>query len=376
MSWFSQLMAWLSGANRSRQPERSSPAAAGKKAGPSKGYAPRSSNSETQPQQSLQNLLDMCPKGPVSTPAYSIKQPLPMQKEAIERLAAHINSIPPMPEIWHEIQAILQQPGASASDLGQCIVRDPVLTAHILTVCNSAAYASPGQSEITNIPLAIARLGLHETSSVIFQSLAPDLSNNTNRHQIRYIWFHSQAIAALARLLAEPARSVDRSTASLNGMLHDIGKLVILHTEPDERLQQLSTLIKAGHDSLAAEHAALGYTHLDAGVMLALHWHLPRQVRELITHHHHPDQLPLADTPDPQANMINHLAHLVLQQRSGLSGDGIWQPHQRQWLPENTRYLADTLQIPVNSPVFFQQLDDAIERLKRSFPDLFPPPQP
>lgn len=271
MSWFTQLIAWLSGANRSRKAEKESPPAASKKTATPKAYVTRPLNQEKTQQQNLHTLLDMCPKGPVSTPAYNIRQPLPMQREAVERLGARIRSIPPMPEIWHEIQAILQQPGASASDLGQCIVRDPVLTAHILTVCNSAAYSSPGQSEITNIPLAIARLGLHETSSVIFQSLAPDLSNSSNRHQIRYIWFHSQAIAAIARLLTEPARSVERSTASLNGMLHDIGKLVILHIESQERLQHLSSLISDGNDSLAAEHAALGYTHLDAGIMLALH---------------------------------------------------------------------------------------------------------
>jgi len=81
-----------------------------------------------------------------------------------------------MPEIWHRVQEILQQNDASASDLGQCVDQDPVLTAQILKVCNSSAYA--GGAEISNIPLAIARLGLDETSCIIFRSLAPDLGGD------------------------------------------------------------------------------------------------------------------------------------------------------------------------------------------------------
>ncbi|MBL4760448.1 MAG: HDOD domain-containing protein, partial [Mariprofundaceae bacterium] len=53
-----------------------------------------------------------------------------------------INEIPPMPEIWHKIQTILQQPDSSASDLGACIAQDPILTAQVLKVCNSSAYGA------------------------------------------------------------------------------------------------------------------------------------------------------------------------------------------------------------------------------------------
>ncbi|PIP02416.1 MAG: hypothetical protein COX55_05435, partial [Zetaproteobacteria bacterium CG23_combo_of_CG06-09_8_20_14_all_54_7] len=278
------------------------------------GQPAQSSHADDTEQETLQLLLARSPQASAGAPVYNLEQPPAICKDVQDHLNARINSIPPMPEIWHEIQAILQQPHSSASDLGQCVARDPILTAKVLAACNSAAYASSNQSEIANIPLAIARLGLQEASSIIFHTLAPDLTGHKNQHQIRHIWFHAQAIAVLSRLLAEPAQIVDRSQASLNGMLHDIGKLVIIHIEPEDKLVQLGSAIHSGVDSLAAEHTVLGYTHIDAGMMLALHWRLPKQIRQFIEQHHDPEQMDIDAIAKPEAAMINHLAHLILQQ--------------------------------------------------------------
>ncbi len=71
--------------------------------------------------------------------------------------------------------------------------------------------------------------------------------------EICHIWFHSQAIAMLSRILAEPSQHLSRHDAMLMEVLHDIGKLVVLHIAPEQQLSSLKIMINEGIPSLAAE---------------------------------------------------------------------------------------------------------------------------
>ncbi len=297
-----------------------------------------------------------------------------------ERLRAQISRIPPMPEIWQRVQQVLQQPDASASDLAQCVCEDPILTARILTVCNSAIYASQRTSEITNINLAIARLGLEESSSIIFQTLAPQLGGSDyKRAAVRHLWFHSRAISRLASILAEPSGTPDRHTAALAGMLHDIGKLVMVHIESEEDLLLLKQRLDEGADALASEYALFGYTHIDAGIMLALHWHLPRYVKSMIQMHHHPDALDADQLPaDMRAlTMTLHASHLILNHLDAEAKVGakqvdagdqtaIWQYHQRHVRKDTAGFIHTALEIPLASSSLYDNICSEVTRLRKS----------
>ena len=337
-------------------------------------------------QNSMGHVLKHTPRPTPAMHLYDLNAPPAIASDARDHLQARITQIPPMPEIWRRVQNILQRDDASASDLGQCVAQDPVLTAHILKVCNSASYAAAGAVEISNIPLAIARLGLDEASSIIFRSLAPDLGGSEQRKkEIRHIWFHSQAIAMLSRILAEPAGKVSRHDATLIGMLHDIGKLVILHLEDEQKLKHLKALINQGKPGLIAEQETLGYTHIDAGMMLALHWRLPKLVQHSIAFHHHATVMKADRLPsDLQHAMLTlHTAHLVLQHvvhqqpvpqkkdEEMMQERSIWHLHLRTCLHETDVFVQQEMLISLESESLYGQIEAEIERLKLSFPDLF-----
>jgi len=342
------------------------------------------SNTENQdtnyPENTLGYLLKETSKNVYKTYNHNFLNPPKLSTDVLQKLKKCIYEIPPMPEIWHKIQNILQQADSSASDLGACIAQDPILTAQVLKVCNSSAYGAKNSSEITNIPLAIARLGLDEVSTIIFRSLAPDMGASAlARKEVNYIWFHSQAIASLIRVLAESSGKVPRHEANLLGMLHDIGKLVILHGESEATLAKLKASMEAGVSSLDAEHAVLAYTHIDAGMMLALHWKFPTYIQHVISHHHHPDVVKPVDLPENTKHSIMtlHIAHLVLQHHmSSLDDDSnasIWTCHKRSCQQAALVFGRDQLLLPLDKPSFYQHLQLEIERVKLSFPDLFPP---
>ncbi|MDX8396016.1 MAG: HDOD domain-containing protein [Mariprofundaceae bacterium] len=309
-------------------------------------------------------------------PPLDLTSPPPIQTEKLQHLRTAIWDIPPLPEIWQKIQALLNAPDTAPLDIAKLIAQDPVLTAHILKICNSAAYIMPGSDPVTDVALALTRLGMDTAHDLILQILVPDFDDNASSDkETRLVWFHAMAISQISRQLLTYGQLVEGHAIGTLGMLHDIGKLVILHAESDEKLTELKDSIASGTSSLKAEWEVLGYTHIDAGMMLALHWRLPRSVHRLMYYHHHPCwHMPDMWPTDVQASiMLLHLSHVTIDSfLEDESLDGIWNPYKRTHLPDTENLLHKPLQIPMNDTSLYSQLKQDFKRIKISFPELFP----
>jgi len=313
-------------------------------------------------------------------PPLDLRAPPRIERHTLDRLRRAIGAIPPLPEVWHQVASLMDDPYAAPRDLARLIEHDPVLTSRILQWSNSAAWLPAGGKPITDAALAITRVGMDAAHDLILQTLAPDIGDpgEHSSTDAQRIWFHSQAIAAIARILADHAQVVERKLAGTLGMLHDIGKLVILHIEPDDVLQRLRERIGAGEPDLAAEWDTLGYTHIDAGMMLALHWRLPRAIHRFIYFHHHPcwhwpDAWPMDVQP---SIMLGHMAHLTLQAMEDEDDDdkdGIWSAARRTHVPDTEQLLRHPLRLPLTDTRLHAQISHEVKRLKRLFPRLYPP---
>ncbi len=305
-----------------------------------------------------------------------LRSPPPIDSRKLKRLRAAISDIPPLPETWERVQTILNAPDASPSDLAKEIEQDAVLTAHVLKTCNSAAYLMPGSKPVTDVALALTRLGMDTAHDIILQMVVPDFGNkNKSDPEVQYIWYHGQAISLISRTLAEYNNILDSRSASLFGMLHDIGKLVILHLEEEDKLNELREAIKSGTPALKAEWDILGYTHIDAGMMLALHWRLPRSIHHFIYYHHHPAwHTPDCWPSDVQAViMLVHMSHLVL----GIIDQDtnkyeVWASNRRTHTAETESFLYKPLHLPLTNVAAYAQLKQDLDHLKINFPNLFP----
>jgi serine/threonine protein kinase len=308
-------------------------------------------------------------------PRFDMRHPPRLSQDTLKRLKKAIQTIPPLPEIWHEVQAVFEDETSSPADLAKVIAQDAVLTAHVLKSCNTAAYLPSGAKENTDVALALTRIGMDAAQSLILSAAAPDFDvSKASSLDVRGIWFHGQAIALFSRILSEYSPVVDGQSAAMFGLLHDIGKLVILHIESDEKLAQLKQHIDEGQDSLLAEIDVLGYSHIDAGMMLALHWKLPRKLHRFIYYHHFPCwQKPETWPPDVQASvMLVHMAHLVL---SSLTKDdvfdGIWQGAHRTHVKSSAAILNNPLKLPLKDASVYSNMRVKLKHLQRLFPDLY-----
>ncbi len=312
-----------------------------------------------------------------------LRSPPPIKGSTLARLRLAITAIPPLPNTWQEVQQLLNDPMAAPSDLAAIVERDEVLASHLLRLCNSPAFATPGTKPVTNVALAITRLGMDTAHDLILRHVVPDFAQSSAQPdddfphalEVQRIWFHAMAVANFARLLGDYGQVVSRHSASLFGMLHDIGKLVIMHVEPEETLMALRQAISKGMPSLQAEWETLGYTHIDAGMMLALRWKLPRSVHRFIYFHHHPcwhtpDIWPM-DMQSPI--MLVHMAHIALESMLDPVEGDIWANAKRTHVPGTERMLYRPLQLPANDPEVYDRLGHELDRLKTLFPEAFRP---
>jgi HD-like signal output (HDOD) protein len=223
-----------------------------------------------------------------------------------------------------------------------------------------------------DLALAINDLGMDTAHDLLLWHMMPVL-DETLLGEARRLGFHGLAVARIARLLSDYGQRVDRRPAGLFGLLHDIGKLVILHAEPAPRLAALRQAIDAGTPALAAEWQTLGYTHIDAGMMLAMHWRLPRPVHRFIYYHHHPCwHSPDTWPTDMQAPvMLLHTAHIALEALVEMPG-GIWSGARRSHVPGSERMLRHPLALPIHDVALVELLQQELAALRPLFPDLFP----
>ena len=95
----------------------------------------------------------------------------------------------------------------------------------------------------------------------------------------RTLWRHSFATALFAREAARRAR-VDGEAAFMAGLLHDVGKPIVLKVTADLGEQYVDVLGPTLLRQVLEEH------HLDVGIRLAESWRLPKTVLHAIAFHH------------------------------------------------------------------------------------------
>ena len=100
-------------------------------------------------------------------------------------------------------------------------------------------------------------------------------------------WQHSIKSAIIARYLAKLIPQIEEPEAMFTaGLLHDIGKLLLIRKFPDRMLVAEEYMIRKRVDILTAELSQLGLTHTAVGEALMQHWGLPQMLVDCASGHH------------------------------------------------------------------------------------------
>jgi len=211
-------------------------------------------------------------------------------------------SMPMLPTLAQQVIEVAADPDVSVARLSAIVSKDQVLAGRVLGLANSA-YSSPLQP-ISTIPEAVVRLGTNAIRNVVvtvcYTSRMQDPATYGARGHV--LVDHAIGTAYLARLVAERCH-VSPEEAFLFGLLHDVGKLVVLKSAFDHRRK---TGRAVPDEEIAA---AIDGHHADLGGVALRQWRLPETLEEPVRFHHrylHAQTYPREAAVAYCANLLSH----------------------------------------------------------------------
>ncbi len=228
---------------------------------------------------------------------YTIERTCKLQdltkNESLNQIITRIKNLPSLPELYNRITQEIQSHDHSLEKVGSLISQDISLSAKILQLVNSAYYSLPQQ--IVDPKHATIYLGSEIVKAVVlsnhiftsFTDEAEALGFN-----ITQMWNHSMNVGIVSGEIAraEHAKKDEVEEAIIAGVLHDIGKLVMLKV-PETYKEILSFVEYTGSDFVDAEYAVMKISHAELGAYLLGLWGIPDSVVEIVAFHHEPSSL-------------------------------------------------------------------------------------
>jgi putative nucleotidyltransferase with HDIG domain len=107
---------------------------------------------------------------------------------------------------------------------------------------------------------------------------------------LRICIFHSQLTAKIAASLLPP--SPGRDAATIAGLLHDVGKLILATRSPHQFARAIQGARVDKLPLYVVEQKLMGVSHAEVGAYLLGLWGLPAPVVEAVAHHHAPGKIP------------------------------------------------------------------------------------
>lgn len=185
--------------------------------------------------------------------------------------------MPTLPEVALRIQELASDENVSAGKLANEISRDPATAARLLKIANSASQRAV--RKIDNLQMAVARLGMDLTSSIVtsltmtqlFRARSPVVDQ-----QLKASWVRSQEVAAMAHVMAAHYTALKPELAMLAGLTHEIGALPILRLADD--------FPEINQDPAALERV-LAQLHPRIGCLVLRMWKFPPETVDVPMHH-------------------------------------------------------------------------------------------
>jgi putative nucleotidyltransferase with HDIG domain len=239
---------------------------------------------------------------PMSTPTLSRAREL---ERALEEVQAS------RPAAVRVLQ-LADDPTADAKQVAAAIELDPMMTAQILRLANSAAFGM--RSRVSSTQIAVSVLGFSAVRSIA-TLLAAGLRHNRHATPPGF-WRHAAGTAAACSVVANRF-GLARGDAFAIGLLHDLG-VPILHSVDPEVHAQIMAMGEDTGSQCGGEVAEFGMSHAEAAARVLQNWNFPETFVEAIANHH---DSALGATREEQVLIAGDaLAHLVLTP-SGVLGE-------------------------------------------------------
>ena len=225
--------------------------------------------------------------------------------DLINRFYAGKIALPVFPHVVQEVQELLgRERPPDIDDLARVVKKDIVIASKLISIANSPLYR--GMDNVETLSAALLRLGLKTTQGVVSAVAAKNLfdaKNDALKKELDSLWMHSFATASLAKQLAEALGNKDAENIFLMGIIHDIGKMLLMKAYVD--------MYPEGSITDRKFQLAIHEIHTTFGAVLMKKMRFSKAFVQVAEFHHWNDFEKDADPELLILNLADHLAYEI-----------------------------------------------------------------
>ena len=229
-----------------------------------------------------------------------------IRSAAIDAVSSDSCELPVLPEVSVQLLKLTGDVECDPADIVALFKRDQSLTGHLLKITNSARYG--GGQTVTSIQHAVARLGLIQVREIVMLISCQSQVFNVDGFDddVRNSFELSLATAAFNQEIAR-VRRLNVEDAFLCGLLHDVGRPVLLQALSDIR----STSEIDCSDEELREAAELN--RIPMATRLVMSWELPQRIADTIDYQTNPLEAGDMEVQAAMLSMAIDLAKAALE---------------------------------------------------------------
>lgn len=221
------------------------------------------------------------------------KKPSASAHEDVQKLAPGVTqaifnavgarSIPPMASAAQKAFQLATDPKADARDFIEVIESDEGLSARVLKIANSV-YFDRGKKS-TTIEQSVVVIGINELRSLLNATTLSEIF--PSRHPARaQLWANDLGTAIVSKSLAQRFAPAKIDLAFLGGLMHDLGKLLLVQKAGDDYAKILQAVERDNLTFCAAEEAVFPFNHTQVGRLIGERWNFSIELLAIIGSHH------------------------------------------------------------------------------------------
>ena len=205
----------------------------------------------------------------------------------------NITDLPTLPETYLKIEEEMASKNVSVQRISSILSHDLSFTVKILHVVNSPFFGL--KYKINNVMQAVSLLGVNIIKSLVLYHHTFSISpiGPKFKNYFEQLWIHSNKVGRYAEQILYDTNQAELEMieeAYIAGLLHDIGKVVMLNIDgyPDKVFEYIKE-----HETRFsnAEYKIFGTSHSEIGAYFLSLWGLPERTAESVFTHNNPSLL-------------------------------------------------------------------------------------
>jgi len=201
--------------------------------------------------------------------------------------------LPTMPLVATKILGLLSSSDYRTQDLSRLIKTDVGITTKILKIANSAFYGC--SREITTVDRAVVLLGSRTMKSLVIAASTKGVYKNSGLIE-HLMWEHGVGVAIGCHMIANKLKIPMKDEALVSGLLHDIGKTILLQKYPEKFNEIYQDMYNNKREFEDLEVQIFGFSHSELGALLVKNWKLSEAVELSIKYQNNPTELSAINT--------------------------------------------------------------------------------